>query len=123
MRKCLFSNENFTENECKIICAGLDKFKEDISGVLKSQDCDKRTRKNCLSKIDLINSAKNRIVKRIHDFPFEELITMYCGLDTLDLNNDTDCSSAMEKLRAFFEAADIDIDSIINPPDDFPFDN
>lgn len=123
MGKHLFSNENFTESERKIICAGLDKFKSDIIGVLESDSCDKTTRKNGLSKIDLINSAKNRIVNHINGFPGEDLITIYCGLDGLNLKDDPDCNSAMEKLRLFFEAADLDIDAIINPPDDLPSEN
>lgn len=123
MRKYFLLNANLTENECKIMCSGLDKFKNDINGVLESQDCDKATRKNGLSKIDLINSAKNKIVNHMNDFQDSELITIYCGLDQLNLKNDLNCDSAMEKLRAFFEAADIDIDAIINPPDDLPFEN
>jgi hypothetical protein len=118
LKKYFISNENFTENECKMICSGLDKFKKDIVGVLNSNDCDKITRKNGLSKIDLINSAKNRIVNHINDLPGNELIAMYCGLDGLNLEKNSDCDSAMRKLRIFFEAANIDIDAIINPSDD-----
>ena len=120
MKKYLFFSDGFTEAEENVICSGLDKFKKMAVDFIEGGNCDKATRKNGLSKIDMINSAKNRIANRIHDFPDSDLITMYCGLDMLNLKDDPNCDSAMKKLRVFFEAANIDIDEIINPPDDFP---